>query len=177
VGKIDIIQLFDEVDAYCRIVPPMAVLLAKHPAAKNYDISHVRFLACGAAPVSAELQEQVMKVIPNAEIGQTYGMTETCTVLSLFPLSQRIGTPGSAGVFIPGVRARIVKPDGTLAKPGEQGELYVTGPSMALGYYKNEKACVEFGHVRAHTEGLPTELMRLSLTGVSFPLVTSILPF
>ena len=122
----------------------MAVLLAKHPATKNYDISHVRFLACGAAPVSAELQEQVTKVLPNAEIGQAYGMTETCTVVSLFPPSQRIGTPGSAGVFIPGVRARIMKPDGTLAKPGEQGELYVTGPSMALGYYSNEKACVEF---------------------------------
>jgi 4-coumarate--CoA ligase len=151
VGEIDIVQLSDYIDAYRRVVPPMAVLLAKHPATKNYDISHVRFLACGAAPVSAELQEQVMKVIPNAEIGQAYGMTETCTVVSLFPISQRIGTPGSAGVFIPGVRARIVKPDGTLAKPGEQGELYVTGPSMALGYYKNEEACVlQFGHV-GHT--------------------------
>jgi acyl-CoA synthetase (AMP-forming)/AMP-acid ligase II len=129
----------------------MAVLLAKHPATKNYDISHIRFLACGAAPLSAEVQEQVMEVNPNAEIGQAYGMTETCTIVSLFPLSQRIGTPGSAGVFIPGVRARIVKPDGTLAKPGEQGELYVTCPSMALGYYKNEKACVpESGHA-GHT--------------------------
>jgi len=121
----------------------MAVLLAKHSATKNFDISHVRFLAIGAAPFSAELQEQVVKVIPNAEIGQAYGMTETCTVISLFPLSQRIGTPGSAGVFIPGLRARIVKPDGTAAKAGEQGELYVTGPSMALGYYNNEKATNE----------------------------------
>jgi 4-coumarate--CoA ligase len=57
-----------------------------------------------------------MKVLPNAEIGQAYGVTETCTVISLFPASQRIGTPGSAGVFIPGIRAQIVKPDGSLAK-------------------------------------------------------------
>lgn len=150
-GEIDIAQLSDYVDAYRRVVPPMAVLLAKHPATKKYDISHVRFLACGAAPVSAELQEQVMKVIPKAEIGQAYGMTETCTVVSLFPLSQRTGTPGSAGVFIPGVRARIVKANGSLAKPGEQGELYVTGPSMALGYHKNEEAYVlKFGHA-GHT--------------------------
>ena len=126
----------------------MGVLLAKHSATKNYDISHVRFLAIGAAPASAELQEQVVKVLFNAEIGQAYGMTET-TVVSLFPLSQRIGTPGSAGVFIPGLRARIVKPDGTAAKAGEQGDLYVTGPSMALGYYNDEKACVEFHYVRA----------------------------
>ena len=143
------VRLSGNVDAGFRVVPPMAVLLAKHPATKKYDISHVRFLGIGAAPVSAELQEQVVKVIPNAEVGQAYGMTETCTVVSLFPLSQRIGTPGSAGVFIPGLRARIVKPDGTVAKPGEPGELYVTGPSMALGYHNNEKACVEFHHVRS----------------------------
>jgi 4-coumarate--CoA ligase len=122
----------------------MAVLLAKRPETQNYDISHVRYLVCGAAPVSAELQEQVTKVLPNAAVGQAYGMTETCTVVTMFPPSQKIGTPGSSGVFIPGVRALIVKPDGKLAKPGEQGELYVTGPSMALGYHNNEKGCVGF---------------------------------
>jgi acyl-CoA synthetase (AMP-forming)/AMP-acid ligase II len=143
------VRLSGNADACFRVVPPMAVLLAKHSATKNYDLSHVRFLVIGAAPVSAELQEQVVKVIPNAEVGQAYGMTETCTVVSLFPLSQRTGTPGSAGMFIPGLRARIVKPDGTAAKAGEQGELYVTGPSMALGYHNNEKACVEFHYMRA----------------------------
>src|SRR5712691_5181882 len=147
-GKTTFVRSSGNADACFRVVPPMAVLLARHSATKNYDISHVRFLAIGAAPVSAELQEQVVKVIPNAGIGQVYGMTET-TVVSLFPLLQRIGTPGSAGVFIPGLRARIVKPDGTAAKAGEQGELYVTGPSMALGYHNNEKAYVEFHYMRA----------------------------
>ena len=137
---ITLFRLSCEVDGCFRVVPPIAVLLSKHPATKDYDISHVRFILCGAAPVSAELQEQVVKVIPNAEIGQAYGMTETCAIISFFPLSQRIGTPGSAGVFIPGVRARIVKPDGTLANPGELGELYVTTPALALRYHNNEKA-------------------------------------
>jgi acyl-CoA synthetase (AMP-forming)/AMP-acid ligase II len=150
----------------------MAVLLVKHPATKGYDLSHVRFLGYGAAPVSAELQEQVVKVIPNAEVGQAYGMTETCGAISFFPPSQRISTPGSAGVFFPGIRARIVKPDGTLAKPGEQGELYVAGPCMALGYYKNEKAYVEFDHVRAQTDELSAGPTRLSSTGGSFPVAT-----
>jgi 4-coumarate--CoA ligase len=122
----------------------MAVLLAKHPEMKNYDMSLVRLLLCGAAPLSAELQEQVTRAFPNAEIGQAYGMTETGGAITFFPLSHRIGTPGGAGVFIPGISACIVKPDGTLAKPGEQGELYVTCPSMALGYRNNEKACARF---------------------------------
>ncbi len=56
------------------------------------------------------------------------------------PLSQKIGTLGSAGQLISGIRARVVKTDGTLAAVGEPGELVVTGPSMALGYLNNGKA-------------------------------------
>lgn len=55
-------------------------------------------------------------------------------------LSQKIGTLGSAGQLIPGVRARVVKVDGTLAKAGEPGELFVKSPSSALRYMNNEKA-------------------------------------
>lgn len=49
---------------------------------------------------------------------------------------------GSAGQLVPGIEARVVKPDGQLAKPGEPGELVVRGPSMALGYLNNPKAYV-----------------------------------
>ena len=68
------------------------------------------------------------------------GMTETFTTVSVSPNDQKIATPGSAGVLIPGMVARVVKPDGSLGKVGESGELVVTGPSMALGYYKNPEA-------------------------------------
>ena len=42
---------------------------------KNYDLSSVQMLACGAAPVSAELTDQLTKVLPNALIGQGYGVS------------------------------------------------------------------------------------------------------
>jgi 4-coumarate--CoA ligase len=67
-------------------------------------------------------------------------MTETSTSVTMVPLSQKIGTLGGAGQLIPGVRARVVKVDGTLAKVGESGELYVKTPSLALRYKNNEKA-------------------------------------
>lgn len=67
-------------------------------------------------------------------------MTETCTTVSLMGGRQKIGTPGAAGQLIPGVIARVVRPDGSLCKEGETGELVVTGPSMALGYLNNEQA-------------------------------------
>ena len=56
------------------------------------------------------------------------------------PMNEEVGTLGSAGQLIPGIRARLLKPDGTYAGPGEQGELVVSSPSNALGYINNEQA-------------------------------------
>jgi long-subunit acyl-CoA synthetase (AMP-forming) len=58
----------------------------------------------------------------------------------MIPPNQKIGTIGSAGQLITGIVARVVKADGSLAVDGEQGELVVSGPSMALGYLDNEQA-------------------------------------
>lgn len=60
--------------------------------------------------------------------------------MSMLPPTCRLGQIGSAGQLLPGVKARVVRPDGTLAGEGEQGELVVKGPSMALGYYNDVKA-------------------------------------
>ena len=68
------------------------------------------------------------------------GMTETSTAVTMTSALEKIGKPGSAGVAVPGVRFRIVKEDGTLAKLGERGELVVKSPSNALRYWENPKA-------------------------------------
>jgi len=70
-------------------------------------------------------------------------MTETCTTVTMTPLSQRLGTPGSVGHFLPGIRAKVVKSDGTLAGYDEAGELVATGPNMTLGYANNPQATKE----------------------------------
>ena len=56
------------------------------------------------------------------------------------PVGQKVGTLGSAGQLISGVRARVIKEDGTLAKVGEPGELTIKTPSSALRYLNDEKA-------------------------------------
>lgn len=58
------------------------------------------------------------------------------------PATQKVGSSGSAGTMLPGVKARVVKADGTLAKVGERGELVVSSPSNALRYHRNNKAYV-----------------------------------
>lgn len=67
-------------------------------------------------------------------------MTETATAVTMTSALERVGKPGSAGIAVPGVRFRIVKEDGSLAKLGERGELVVKSPSNALKYWENPKA-------------------------------------
>ncbi|RDX52628.1 acetyl-CoA synthetase-like protein [Lentinus brumalis] len=126
------------------IVPPQVLLLCKSPMVKNYDLSSVYFLMSGAAPLSAELQEQLVRTFPNCIIGQGYaGMTEIATGVTHIPHDRKVATPGSAGVLLPGFIARVVKPDGSLAGYNERGELHLNTPSRSLGYLNNPAATAE----------------------------------
>ncbi|KAF8973603.1 amp dependent CoA ligase [Flammula alnicola] len=125
------------------LVPPMCVLLCKHSAAQNYDFSHVKFCLSGAAPLGGDLMAQMTTVFPNASIGQGYGLTETSTGISALQNGRKLGTIGSSGELLPGIVAKVVKPDGSLAAEGEPGELLVKGPAMAMGYYENPAATAE----------------------------------
>lgn len=127
------------------MVPPQVVLFVKHPATKQYDLSHCHFCMVGAAPLSPELTNQFIKVVPSISVGQGYGMTETATTVLMAPL-EHMGTggaPGSAGRILPNTIAKVLKPDGSLAGYDEPGELVVYGPQMALRYANNEQATKE----------------------------------
>ncbi|THH33494.1 hypothetical protein EUX98_g689 [Antrodiella citrinella] len=145
--RFNFVQMLKSIERYrinhlC-LVPPMIVLLCKNPATKQHDLSSVRFIMSGAAPLSGELTEQLAKILPNTAIAQAYGMTESCTTLTFPRLDQKLGTLGSSGVLLPGVTAKVIKEDGTPAGFDEPGELYVKAPSLTLGYYKNEAATKE----------------------------------
>ncbi|KAG6372892.1 hypothetical protein JVT61DRAFT_7328 [Boletus reticuloceps] len=127
------------------VVPPQIVLFCKHPAVKNYDLGHVRYVTCGAAPLSRELMERLIEIFPNAAIGQSYGTTESCTVIATWSLENECDLSGSAGQLIPGITARVEKPDGTLAEFDEPGELVVRTPSLALGYAGHPEAWLRTG--------------------------------
>ncbi|KAF4617186.1 hypothetical protein D9613_005623 [Agrocybe pediades] len=125
------------------IVPPIAVAFCKHPATQRYDFRHVKYVLIGAAPVSRQVQDSICRLCPAAQVGQAYGLTEMTTTLSMVSGSQRRGPIGSAGRLLPGIQARVIKPDGSLARCGERGELVVKGPGISLGYLHNQKATKE----------------------------------
>lgn len=125
------------------LVPPHIVLLCKHPAVKNYDFSHVRYVTSGAAPLSREVMEQLVQIFPNADLGQSYGLTESCTVISTWAVDKRCDLSGGAGQLLPGIIGRVEKTDGTLADFEEPGELVVKTQAVALGYANNLEATKE----------------------------------
>ena len=67
-------------------------------------------------------------------------MTELATGATFLPLDKRVGEPGSAGVLLPGIVARVVRQDGSIAGFNELGELHLKTPSVALGYLNNPTA-------------------------------------
>ncbi|KAI0827291.1 phenylacetyl-CoA ligase [Trametes gibbosa] len=143
-GKFDYERFLQNIDRYgithLIIVPPQALLLVKHPLTKKFKFTSLRVIVSAAAPLSAELTTQLLEAFPKLHIGQGYGMTETSAAVTVFPITQTVGTLGSAGQLIPGTTAKVVKADGTLAGVGEPGELLLKGPQIALGYYHNEEA-------------------------------------
>ena len=62
-----------------QITPPVVILLSKRPETAKFDLRSLTHIACGAAPLSGELQNEVAERL-NASIGQGWGMTElVCT--------------------------------------------------------------------------------------------------
>jgi len=122
------------------IVPPMAVLISKHPASSRAKYKSIRYCMVGAAPVSAELSAQLEEMLPDdAAVGQGYGMTESSTVITMQPLELLKGVSGSAGRLVTNCTARVVKPDGSLGGIGEEGELVIKSPATPWNYYLNNE--------------------------------------
>ncbi len=96
----------------------------------------------GAAPLSDDLSRQFTNVFPRLDWGQGSGMTETCSVTTMFS----VGEPpvmGSAGRLISNTEAKVVNSEGKEVGYDERGELWLRGPQITLGYTNNDKATKE----------------------------------
>ncbi len=122
-------------------VPPMILGLAKAPIVDDYDLSSLRQIFSGAAPLGAELAAEAAERI-GCEVVQGYGMTELspvshCTVEGDY-------RPGTSGVTVSNTESRLVDPDtGEDQDVGGRGELWVRGPQVMKGYLNNPQATAE----------------------------------
>lgn len=119
-------------------VPAMYNAVATAPGWATADLSSVRTLTCGGAPVP----EQTIRTYLQRGLTfvQGYGMTETSPGALLLDADQVTAKVGSAGVPHFFTDVRVVRPDLTEAAPGEKGEIVVQGPNVMAGYWKQPEA-------------------------------------
>ncbi|HUH65136.1 MAG TPA: AMP-binding protein [Syntrophales bacterium] len=116
--------------------PQLFIPLVNHPDLKKYNVSSIRLVTCGAAPLPIPVVEKMLEVFPGV-IMETYGLTE-CTMGSNYNPPTREGLKtGSVGLPLPDVEIKIVDLDtGTKEMPqGELGELCIKGPHVMQGYW------------------------------------------
>ncbi len=123
------------------VVPPVMIALAKHPLVDQYDLSALVQINSGAAPLGGDVTDKVA-VRLNCVTTQGYGMTELSPVSHSSPKSE--ARTGSSGRTVANTECRVVDPvSGKDAEPGGEGELWVRGPQVMKGYWKNPKATAE----------------------------------
>ncbi|KAH8170475.1 AMP-binding enzyme domain-containing protein [Sarocladium implicatum] len=124
-----------------QIAPPILVMLSKRPETSRYDLSSVRDVLCGAAPLSRELQNECQRRF-DIQINQGWGMTEvTCGALHV-PGGVKDDS-GSVGQLDPNCECKLVDDDGKEVEMGKPGEMYVRGPNICMRYWRNEAATRE----------------------------------
>ena len=127
------------------LVPPIVQALAKHPLVDGYDLSSLRIIGCGAAPLSPDI-ERLCKERIGSVVNQGYGMTETSGAALNNPemLDGMTMRPGTIGICWPNMQAKVVDvADGRELGPGERGELCLRGPNVMRGYFKAPEATAQ----------------------------------
>ncbi|KAI9814868.1 MAG: hypothetical protein M1832_005670 [Thelocarpon impressellum] len=129
-----IIQTLKITFAY--VVPPVVLLLGKHPMVDKYDLSSVRMMNSGAAPLTKELVDAVYKRL-KIPIKQGYGLSETSPTTHTQPWEEWDKSIGSVGRLVPSMSAKYMSPEETEVSAGETGELWLKGPNIFQGYLNN----------------------------------------
>lgn len=135
-------------------VPTLFEALTSNERMKNVNLSNLKYVIGGGDTLSKKRVESINSFLhehgANTNFTQGYGMTEAVAAIS-FDLKYA-SRPGTVGIPWPGTYVQITKP-GTdeEVKTGEDGEICISGPTVMLGYYNNEKETNDALHI--HKDG------------------------
>ena len=116
----------------------MAYRVVTHPGVGRYDLTSVRSVGSGGAPMRRELQEELRRVFPNAasSLGLGYGLTESGALATINFGEGLERRPGSVGRAMPTVDVEVRDVEGRTLPEGEEGEIHVRSPLLMLGYWR-----------------------------------------
>lgn len=118
-------------------VPAVYALLLRHKAFAGTDVSGVRWVGYGGAPIAPSLVRAVQNAFPQATVFNGYGMTETASLATVLPHHDAVEHADSVGYAVPSVDLGVIPFDED--EPGV-GELVVRGANVTGGYWNRPEA-------------------------------------
>lgn len=137
------------------LVPTMLKRLMDFPDFKNYDLSSLRVITYGAAPMPVPVIRQAIEEFPGVRFINAFGQTETASTITMLPPEDHVleGTPdevevklrrlSSIGKPLADVEVMIVDEEGKPVATGEVGEIVARGARMMKGYWQQQDATVD----------------------------------
>jgi long-chain acyl-CoA synthetase len=149
-GRAYVLREALDLDAYLRIaekervdllisVPAVYHALMRHPRFADTDLSSVRRLVYGGAPIASSAVHRIMEAFPTARVGNGFGLTETSSLTSFLPHEEAADHADSVGFAMPVCDLAIDEPDPDTGV----GELLVRAPNVVQGYWNKEEATAE----------------------------------
>ena len=120
-------------------VPAMLLFVSQQPNFASADLSSLRAIVCGAAPVPEPLMRLYAE--RGVPINQGYGLTEASPLLTFLEPEWGISKLGSAGRTPMFTEVKLVVPNGReVTQPGDRGEIIARGPNITKGYWNDPEA-------------------------------------
>ena len=125
------------------MVPAMYSLCLFEPSFSADALKHWRIGGYGGAPMPVAVIEQLAKHLPNLDLRNAYGATETTSPVTLIPAGMNDAHLDSVGRVLPCADVRIMNDAGQEVPFGETGELWINGPMVVPGYWDNPEATAQ----------------------------------
>ncbi|GAA1548817.1 FadD3 family acyl-CoA ligase [Nocardioides humi] len=120
--------------------PTIFTTLINHPRRTEFDLSSLRFSIAGAATVPETLFEQMQDVLGFDEVAQAYGLTECVVATRSRANEDPRHIAETTGPGVPGIEVRVVDETGADRPVGEDGEVWLRGANVMLGYFEDPEA-------------------------------------
>ncbi len=125
---------------YTLMVPAMYHLCLLQTEIAGYDLSTWRVGGYGGSPMPVATIKTLAEKLPNLQLANAYGSTETTSPSTLTPLGEGALKVETVGRPVPCCEIRIMDDDGCEMPVGESGEIWIKGGHVAVGYWANPDA-------------------------------------
>ena len=124
-------------------VPAIYHAVIRQPRFAQLDVSGVRWVSYGGAPIAESLVEAIQQAFPDARVGNGFGLTETSSLTSFLPHEEAAAHADSVGFAVPVVDLAIDDVDHGSESHPPVGELLVRGANVVQGYWNKPQATAE----------------------------------